>query len=130
MKIWLANLLVCFFLTVSLPAAGAQAVNIFDQRAHDLYNEIRCPVCSGQSISESDVPISISIREFVQARIAAGDSDSMIKQNLVDRYGQDILFEPVLVSTTLPLWLAPWIAVLFLVGGLWYQTGKSRDKSH
>ena len=128
------RLLICVLLGVVwlgcfAPASMAQASDVYDQRTHDLYNEIRCPVCSGQSIAESDVLISVSIREYVQARIAAGDSDAVIKQNLVERYGQDILFEPEFTASTLPLWLAPWVALVLLLGGLWYQTGKSRAEN-
>lgn len=112
------------------PVSMAQASDVYDQRTHNLYNQIRCPVCSGQSIAESDVVISVSIRKYVQARIAAGDSDAVIKQNLVERYGQDILFEPEFAASTLPLWLAPWCVLVLLLGGLWYLTGKSRAKNN
>ncbi|MEO9970185.1 MAG: cytochrome c-type biogenesis protein [Hyphomonadaceae bacterium] len=127
MKNWFRSLLLCLAMLAPLtPLATAQAIDVYDQRTHDLYNEIRCPVCSGQSIAESDVLVSVSIREYVQARIEAGDSDDVIKQNLTERYGQNILFEPTLAPSTLPLWLAPWIALMLLIGGLWYQTGRSR----
>lgn len=46
---------------------------------------------------------SVSIREYVQAGIEAGDSDEDIKQNLVERYGRGILFEPNIAPSTLPL---------------------------
>ena len=121
-------LLVCVAL---LAGAGlAQSAGGQDQRAHDLFNEIRCPVCSGQAISESDVPVSVSLRQYVETRIAAGDSDAQIKQSLVERYGQDILFEPVLAPSTLPLWLAPLGALVLLMGAIWYVSGRSRAESN
>ena len=121
-------LLVCVAL---LAMAGfAQSSGGQDQRAHDLFNEIRCPVCSGQAISESDVPVSVSLRQYVETRIAAGDSDAQIKQSLVERYGQDILFEPVLAPSTLPLWLAPLGALVLLMGAIWYVSGRPRVESN
>jgi len=121
-RVFISALLGLMLLSQFAPMGMGQASDVYDQRTHDLYNEIRCPVCSGQSIAESDVLISVSIREYVQARIAAGDSYVVIKQNLVERYGQDILFEPEFAASTLPLWLA----LVLLLGGLWYQTGKTR----
>lgn len=117
-------------LVQATPAGWTQVLDVRDQRAHNLFNDVRCPVCSGQSIAESDVPVSISIRQYVQLRIDAGDSDDVIKQNLVERYGQDILFEPTLGPSTLILWLAPWGVLALLVGGIWVWSGRSGSESH
>ena len=125
------SFLLCLALFALLASAvDAQSADVADQRAYDLFNEIRCPVCSGQAISESDVPISVSIRQYVQTRIVAGDSDAQIKQSLVERYGQDILFEPVLAPSTLPLWIAPLGALFLLIGAIWYVSGRPRVENN
>ena len=128
-RVWSCIVALVIFALLA-PAGHAQAADVGDQRAHDLFNEIRCPVCSGQSIAESDVPVSVSIRQYVQQRLDAGDSDTVIKQNLVIRYGENILFEPALAPSTLPLWLAPWGALVLVFGALWYFSGRSRAESH
>jgi len=88
---------------------------ISDQRTHALFNEVRCPVCNGQSVAESDVLVSVSIRDYIVSRIAAGDSDDEIKKSLVERFGQGILFEPELAPNTFLLWITPWACIALLI---------------
>lgn len=95
-----------------------------EARAKNLFLELRCVVCQNQSIGDSDADVARDLREIVREQIAAGKSNSQIKQFLVDRYGEFILLKPVFALHTLLLWVAP--IVLLLLGGLlaWRVMGK------
>lgn len=96
-----------------------------EARAQDLMREVRCMVCAGQSIADSDAEMAVDMRRFVRERVATGQSDSAIRDALVERFGYQVLMRPRLDSRTAPLWIAP---VLFLVlgGGLLYATMRKK----
>ena len=77
-----------------------------DARLQRLYRQVRCPVCAGQPISESDAPLSRILREKLAKKIEAGESDEEALAWLVARYGEGILLRPRFSSAAL-LWLAP-----------------------
>jgi cytochrome c-type biogenesis protein CcmH len=83
-------------------------------RARDLSRELRCMVCQNQSIDDSDAPLARDLRLLVRERIAAGDSDALVIDFLVARYGEFVLLKPRLERHTLLLWLLPPLA---LAGG-------------
>ena len=81
-----------------------------------LMEQLRCLVCQGQSIADSDAEIAGDMRHLVRSRIAAGERPSEVRRWLVDRYGNWVSFKPPLETATWPLWLAP----LMLLGlGAW-----------
>lgn len=88
---------------------------VLEARARDLMKEVRCVVCQSQSIGESDSGIAVDLRQLIRAEIAAGKSDDDIRQFLVARYGDFILFRPPFKAETLVLWLGPFAV---LAGGL------------
>lgn len=84
-----------------------------EARARSLSQDLRCMVCQGQAIDDSDAALARDIRLLVRERLKAGDSDAQVLQYLKDRYGDFILLKPPVENRTLPLWLAP-LAVLGL----------------
>lgn len=120
----LLPLLIILFIAAPLAPqpAFSQGASENERRAQELYYEVRCPVCGGQSVAGSDVSVARSIRDYINNSIEAGDSNETIKANLADRYGNDILFEPVVNAATLPLWLLPWVILLVFAGGIWFLT--------
>ncbi|HLK26638.1 MAG TPA: cytochrome c-type biogenesis protein [Caulobacteraceae bacterium] len=83
-----------------------------EAHARALFREIRCVVCQSESIDESEADIARDLRQFVRARVAAGDSDRAIKAALVARYGEFVLLEPRFSLGNAALWLAPFVVVL------------------
>jgi cytochrome c-type biogenesis protein CcmH len=75
--------------------------------------EIRCLVCQGQSIADSDAELAGDMRDMVRRRIAAGEKPSAVRSWLIQRYGAWITFRPPAEPLTWPLWLAP----IVLIGG-------------
>lgn len=90
------------------PAAEAEA------RA--LMRELRCLVCEGQSIADSDADMARDMRQVVRARLAAGESPARTRAWLVERYGEGVTYRPPVGAATWPLWAAP---ALLLLGGGW-----------
>ena len=99
------------------PAPGALTDPAMETRARALQKELRCVVCQGESIDESNAPIAADIRRLIRERIEAGDSDARIKDYLVGRYGDFVLMRPPLEPSTWLLWFGP-AAVLLLGGGI------------
>jgi cytochrome c-type biogenesis protein CcmH len=86
-----------------------------EAQAKALMETIRCLVCQGQSIADSDAELAGDMRAMVRERIAAGEKPAQIRAWLVRRYGYWVSYDPPLDRTTWLLWGAP---VLFLVVGI------------
>ncbi|MGU3314511.1 cytochrome c-type biogenesis protein [Sphingomonas sp. M6A6_1c] len=84
-----------------------------EAKARDLMATLRCLVCQGQSIADSDASIAGDMRSLVRSRIAAGETPESIRAWLIERYGDYVSYDPPLGAATWPLWFAP-IALLAL----------------
>jgi cytochrome c-type biogenesis protein CcmH len=87
-----------------------------EAQAKALMETLRCIVCQGQSIADSDADMAGDMRALVRQRIAAGESPDAIRTWLVDRYGGYVTYDPPLSWLTAPLWLTP---LLLVAAGLW-----------
>ena len=86
-----------------------------EARARLLTKELRCLVCQGEDIDESEAPLAADLRRLVRERLAKGDTDAEVLAYMRDRYGDYILMNPPLSFRTLLLWGAP---VLVFAGGI------------
>ena len=96
-----------------------------EARAQALMEEIRCLVCQGQSIADSDAELASDMRDLVRRRIAAGDSPDEIRSWLVQRYGAWITYRPTTEPITWPLWVAP---LVLLVGGAFVARSRLKKR--
>jgi cytochrome c-type biogenesis protein CcmH len=87
-----------------------------EAKAQALMAELRCLVCQGQSIADSDAELAGDMRDLVRRRIAAGENPEQIRGWLVDRYGSWVSYRPTSEPSAWPLWAAP--IVLIGLGGL------------
>ena len=78
-----------------------------EARARALMEELRCLVCQGQSIADSDAELAGDMRDLVRRRIAAGENPRQIRRWLIERYGKWVSYRPPAEPVTWPLWLAP-----------------------
>jgi len=78
-----------------------------EAQARALMQTLRCVVCQGQSIADSDASMAGDMRALVRNRIAAGETPATIRAWLIERYGDYISYDPPLGAATWPLWLAP-----------------------
>ena len=103
----------------SLPAARWSDRQLPDPRreaaARALMDEVRCLVCEGQSVGDSDAELAVDMRHQIRQRIAAGETPAEIRSWLIERYGNWITYNPPVQPVTWALWLAP---IVLIVGGL------------
>ncbi len=113
--IWLV--LSCHALSAELPLSFQSEQE--KARFYLLIHEIRCVVCQGQSIAESQAPLANDLRRKVFEQLRQGKSEHDIKQYLIARYGDSILFSPPFSMRTVVLWLFPFVllisAMLFFI---------------
>ena len=95
----------------SIPAESIEAKafssDAQETRYRALINEIRCPVCQGQSIGGSNAGLAKDLREQVRKMIIKNNSNDEIRQFMVDRYGDFVVFKPPVNKNTYLLWFAP-----------------------
>jgi cytochrome c-type biogenesis protein CcmH len=103
-----SNLPPAYWANRELPDATQEA------KAQRLMDELRCLVCQGQSIADSDAELAGDMRDLVRRRIAAGQKPAEIRTWLIQRYGSWISYRPTAEPAAWPLWLAP--LALLLVG--------------
>lgn len=94
-----------------------------EAKAKALMDELRCLVCQGQSIADSDAPLAGDMRHEVRSKIAAGEEPQAIREWLIARYGNWVTYNPPFASATWFLWVGP---LLFLLAGLWLARGRFR----
>ena len=97
-----------------------------EEQAQALMAELRCLVCQGQSIADSDADLAGDMRDLVRRRIAAGEKPNTIRSWLVQRYGSWISYKPTDEPAAWPLWLAP---LALLVAGGWLARRRIRLKA-
>jgi cytochrome c-type biogenesis protein CcmH len=111
----------------SMPKAHYADTQLSDPKqeadAHALMESVRCLVCQGQSIADSDAEMAADMRAMIRKRIAAGEKPEAIRHWLIDRYGDWVSYKPVLDAATAPLWIAPF---LLIAAGLWLARGRFR----
>ena len=89
-----------------------------EQRFNRLNTELRCLVCQNQSLADSDAELAQDLRSIVYTMIQNGQTDQAIRDYMVARYGQYVLYKPPLGPATYLLWFGPVIFLLFSVIGL------------
>src|SRR5687768_4524843 len=82
-----------------------------EERARELFRELRCMVCQNQSIDDSDAPLARDLRVLVRERLKAGDSNKDVIDFLTVRYGDFVLLRPRFTLSTALLWIMPAVFV-------------------
>ncbi len=133
---WLAALLLslCLPLAALAQPMGDPAPLHYRDRAeearfHALSAELRCVQCQNQSLADSNAQIAHDLRREVLTLMQEGRSDAEIKQFLVDRYGEFVLYRPRMQGSTLLLWLLPGALLLAGTALLVVQVRKRRQGS-
>jgi cytochrome c-type biogenesis protein CcmH len=97
-----------------------------EQRVKALAQELRCLVCQNQTIADSNADLAIDLRTQIREQIQAGKTDHQIKDYMVARYGDFVLYKPPVQSNTLLLWIAPFVLLIGAVAFLFWQLAKRR----
>ncbi|MEA3061432.1 MAG: cytochrome c-type biosis protein CcmH [Sphingomonadales bacterium] len=96
-----------------------------EAEAKALMESLRCLVCQGQSIADSDADMAGDMRALVRQRIKAGEKPEAIRRWLIERYGDWVSYRPPVEPLTWPLWAAP---LLLLALGLLLARGRFRRR--
>jgi cytochrome c-type biogenesis protein CcmH len=96
-----------------------------EREAKALMETIRCLVCQGQAISDSEAEMAGDMRALIRQRIQAGEAPEQIRAWLVQRYGNWVTYDPPLEPVTWPLWAAP---ILFILAGLWLARNRFKRR--
>jgi cytochrome c-type biogenesis protein CcmH len=87
-----------------------------ERRLKDLAEELRCLVCQNQTIADSNAPLALDLRNQIREQISSGKSDSQIRDYMVDRYGDFVLYRPPFKATTAMLWIGPFALLALGIG--------------
>ncbi|WP_041862311.1 cytochrome c-type biogenesis protein [Candidatus Pelagibacter sp. IMCC9063] len=120
------NIFLIILFVFFIPAQIAMAS---DEREINIYKNIRCLVCQGQSLNDSNSDFAVDLKKVIKKKITNKQSDKEIYKYLIERYGDWILFNPPLKINTLLLWALPFL-FLFVGGLLIYQKYVFLDKKH
>ena len=97
------------------------------KRYQDLIEDIRCPVCQGQSIGDSNSGLALDLREQVRKMILNNNTNDEIYSFMVQRYGDFVIFKPPIKPATYILWFAPFL-FLFICLFILFRSISSRPK--
>jgi len=111
MKIFKIFLLMILFINIANANTDIKDKNLNNK----ILKNIRCLVCQGQSVYDSESEFSSTIKLLVKKKINDGKTEKQIYEFLRERYGDWVIFEPKLNKNTYILWLLP--LLLFLFGG-------------
>lgn len=112
-----------------MPAARWANVQLPDpaqeRQARELMDTVRCLVCAGQSVADSNAEMAGDMRSIIRERILAGQSPEQIRAWLISRYGEGISYQPQFDGKTAILFAMPFI---LLLAGLWLVRGRFRRR--
>jgi cytochrome c-type biogenesis protein CcmH len=86
-----------------------------NQELIEIYKNLRCLICQGQSIADSNSDFASTIKLVVQDRVKKGKSKEEIYDFLISKYGEWIVYQPTLTKNNLLLWFLPY--VVLVLGG-------------
>ena len=109
------RVLVCAaLLALTASATLADAVPTLDERVSRITTELRCPVCQNQTVADSQAELAVQLRQQVRQQLSQGASDADVRDFMVQRYGDFVLYRPPVNRQTWLLWGGP--AALLLAG--------------
>ncbi len=117
------NLVAILLLAISAQCAAREALPasddpVLEERVVKLTSELRCLVCQNQSLADSHADLAIDLKNQVRAQMQAGKSDTEIRDYMVARYGDFVLYDPPFKPSTLLLWAGPFALLLVGLVGL------------
>ena len=118
------KLLLSLLLALMLPLAHAGEAmpvvsdTVLEERVMAVSAELRCLVCQNQTIADSHAELAIDLRNQVRDKLRQGMSEQEIKDYMVARYGDFVLYRPLMKRSTLLLWFGPFLLLILAFGVL------------
>tara|TARA_Y100000590_G_scaffold456828_1_gene608192 strand:- start:544 stop:915 length:372 start_codon:yes stop_codon:yes gene_type:complete len=107
--------IIIFFIFYIIPFSS-NAEDLKDNLVNKISKNIRCIVCQGQSVYDSQSDFAISLKVLITKKIEEGFTEDQIYDYLRDKYGEWIIYEPKFSKNTFFLWLLP--ILVFFLGGI------------
>jgi cytochrome c-type biogenesis protein CcmH len=118
------------FFLIALFLCGNAFSQDVDKRAQSLSNELRCLVCQNQTLADSNAPLAVDLRNQIREQLQAGKSEQDVRDFMVARYGDFVLYKPPLKATTILLWVGPFLLVLLGAVVLFRRLRRSLPDRH
>ena len=128
----------CIFLIFTVPfvANNCNAVEPeeflkdpkLELRARNISQNVRCLICQNQSIDESSAPLAKDLRIIIRNKITEGSADEDIYKFLTDRYGDFILLNPPFKTSTILLWVLPFVLFFIALFVLYRHNKNSKSR--
>lgn len=109
-------------------AQSALANPSIDERVNRLTAELRCLVCQNQTIADSHAELAVQLKGEVRSQLIRGATDDQVRDFMVQRYGDFVLYRPPLNLCTFLLWGGPAL-LLLLGGGLFWAHWRERRRA-
>lgn len=119
----LLSVLAMYAAAVAPAASDAAAL---EQRVMSLAAELRCLVCQNQTLADSHAELAVDLKDRIREKLARGDSEQEVRDFMVQRYGDFVLYRPPVKAATILLWFGP----LLLLGagcGVFWRVLSSRS---
>lgn len=110
-----ASLALAFCLLAPLACAD-EFDPALESRVREISTDLRCLVCQNQTIADSEAPLAVDLRREVRNMLRQGNDPAQIRQFMVERYGDFVLYQPPMKPHTWFLWFGP---AIFVFGGGW-----------
>ncbi|MGN6262200.1 MAG: cytochrome c-type biogenesis protein [Ralstonia sp.] len=104
--------------TLQMSARAAAADVDLDTRVHALSEQLRCLVCQNQTLADSNANLAVDLRRQIREQLRAGATEAAVKDYLVQRYGDFVLYRPPVKPLTYLLWFGPALLLMAVVFGI------------
>jgi cytochrome c-type biogenesis protein CcmH len=117
LRVVLGGCLLAAALSLCAKEAAPEAADpALEARMVKITSELRCLVCQNQTIADSSAPLALDLRNQIRAQISQGRSDDQIRDYMVQRYGDFVLYKPPFKATTALLWVGPFALCALGIG--------------
>jgi len=121
------RIVACALLCAGLAHAQPAPPDPLDLRLKRLETDLRCLVCQNQTLADSDAPLAVDLRREIRELAVAGKTDDDIRDFLLARYGDFVLYKPRFTTVTALLWLGPFaLLVVGVIVGRAVLRGRAR----
>ena len=114
---WVAVIVVAIA-ALSVAAFGTRSAPTAQDRVSSISRTVKCPVCSGESVAESNAPASQEIRRQIAEQVQQGQTDDEIRSFYAAKYGQAILLTPSASGVNALVWILPIVALAIGIAAL------------
>jgi len=125
-----AGLAVAALLCTGVAAREAPEVGdnpAVERHMQELASELRCLQCQNQTLADSNAPLAVDLRQQIREMLARGESDQQVKEYLVARYGDFVLYRPPFKATTVALWVGPGLLLVLGVAAMLLAIRRRRE---